>query len=184
MAGSFSTPRPQRFPPNIAERSYPTLGASSQLSASASTPRRAAVTHTGAPPFVFPRAANPTTPVHNNLSPFNAQAPASPTPRSVRGTSPELQEVPWLSSTLDDGQDEEDEYNDEPEDGSVVEYDLDAESRLEIDGGEVRSPCLLLVSLADHLFRPQIISRGKRCRKRACESARPSCPLGFKNASR
>jgi hypothetical protein len=94
----------------------------------------------GAPPFVFPRTANPTTPrpVYNDTSPFIAQTPTSPALYNVSETTPVSQEVSWLSSALDDGQDEDDEYSDEPEDGSVAEFDLNAESQLQIDGGEVR----------------------------------------------
>jgi hypothetical protein len=62
----------------------------------------------------------------------------SPALHNVPNTTPVSQEIAWLSLTLDDGPDEDDEYSDEPEDGSVAEFDLNAESQLQIDGGEVR----------------------------------------------
>jgi hypothetical protein len=144
MAHSSRTPRLQRLPPDITEQSYPTLGSSSHPPASASTARRTVNALMGAPPYVFPRAAIPTTPVRDDSSPFIVSAPPYPALRRVDGASPPSVGVPqWLSSTLDNGEDEDDEYHYEPDEGSLADSDLEAERELRVDGGEVSPECIV-----------------------------------------
>jgi hypothetical protein len=85
----------------------------------------------GVPPYVFPRAAIAATPVRNDSSPFIVSTPSYPALRRVESTSPPSVGVPqWLSSTLDNGEDEDDEYHYEADDGSLAGSDLEAELEL------------------------------------------------------
>jgi hypothetical protein len=94
----------------------------------------------GAPPYVFPRAAIAATPVRNDSLPFIVSTPSYSALRRVESTSPPSVGVPqWLSSTLDNGEDEDD----KADDGLLAGSDLKAELELRVDGGEVSSECII-----------------------------------------
>jgi hypothetical protein len=184
MAHSSRTPRLQRFPPDITEQSYPTLGSSSQPFGSASIARRTVNALMGAPPYVFPRAAIAATPVCDDSSPFIVSTPSNPVLRRVESTSPQSVGVPqWPSSTLNEGEDNDDEYHYEADDGSLAGSDLEAELELRVDGREVSSRCIS--SKQHRLFcsRQRTISHEKRCQLGVCESARSRSPLELKPSS-
>jgi hypothetical protein len=173
MAHSSRTPRLQRFPPDITEQSHPTPGPPSHTSGSASISRRTVNALMGAPPYVFPRAAIAATPIRDNSSPFIVSTPSYPALRRVESTSPPSMGVPrWLSLTLDDGEDEDDEYHYKADDGSLAGSDLEAELELRVDGREVSSKCIISKQHRLLCSRQQTISRGRRCQLGVCESAR------------
>jgi hypothetical protein len=152
MAFSTATPRQhQRYPPDISER--PALSSNPPLliSAKLGDDRRAPIASMMPPPYVFPRAALPTTPIRDNTSPFVAHAVTNTATSSALVATSQPPLASWLSSAISDDEEDEDEY--EPDDGSVDGRDAAAEAEVQIDGNEVRilDSCkiLLLIFLPD-----------------------------------
>jgi hypothetical protein len=88
------------------------------------------------PPYVFPQAALPTTPIRDNTSPFVDCAVTNTATSSAPVATSQPPLALWLSSAISDDEGDEDEY--EPDDGSVDGRDAAAEAEVQIDGNEVR----------------------------------------------
>jgi hypothetical protein len=106
------------------------------ISAKLGDDRRAPIASMMLPPYVFPQAALPTTPIRDNTSPFVDCAVTNTATSSAPVATSQPPLALWLSSAISDDEGDEDEY--EPDDGSVDGRDAAAEAEVQIDGNEVR----------------------------------------------